>query len=327
MFLQYSAIRYEIRQEILPQIQHQKSNLKYYRVATKKKPKSFLRYLNKFLSHSVDFFSRIYSKVWIFFGAHFWGVQALVTLIFHAFFAFRPPKKGLKRPKWPQNQKFNYVTICPKPWHYRYRGHIFGTFSPPKAFFEPITQNNIFWSFFDPKFSKNNFFFVWKNQRLNGFIDLKIWFSITSLHVLSTANTICPYLKKIFWSKNIWYFGLRKESKYQIFLDQNIFLRYGHVVLGVLRICKEVLENQILRSINPFKRWFFQTKKNNFFRKFRVEKWPKNVILSYGFKKRFWGRKGAEYMTPISKVSRFGAYRNIVKFLILRSYRPFWAFF
>ena len=101
-------------------------------------------------------------------------------------------------------------TICPKPWDYRYRGHIFGTFSPPKAIFEPTTRNIIFGSFLDPKFSKKNFFLVWKNQRLNRFIDLKIWFFITSLHVLSTPNTICPYLKKIFWSKNIWYFGLRK---------------------------------------------------------------------------------------------------------------------
>ena len=210
--------------------------------------------------------------------------------------------------------------MCPKPWHYRYRCHIFGTFSPPKAFFEPTTQNNIFWSFFDPKFS-NFFFLVWKNQRLNRFIDLKISFFITSLHVLSTPNTICPYLKNLFWSKNIWYFDPFLSAKYQIFLDQNKFLRYGHMVLGVLRTCKEVMKNEILRSINLFKRWFFQTKKKN--RKFRVEKWPKNDILSCGFKKRFWGRKGTEYMTSISIVSRFGAHRNIVKFLILWSSRPF----
>ena len=133
-------------------------NLGFYREGKNTRAKSFLSSLNEFLSHSVDFFSRIYSKVWSFFWAHFWGVQALVTLIFHAFFAFRPLKKGLKKPRWPQNQKFNYVTICPKPWHYRYRCHIFGTFSPPKAIFEPTTQNIIFGSFFDPKFSKKNVF-------------------------------------------------------------------------------------------------------------------------------------------------------------------------
>ena len=63
----------------------------------KKTTKSFLSYLSEFLSHSVDFFSRIYSKVWSFFEAHFWGVQALATLIFHAFFAFRPLKKRPKK--------------------------------------------------------------------------------------------------------------------------------------------------------------------------------------------------------------------------------------
>ena len=72
------------------------------------------------------------------------------------------------------------------------------------------------------------------------------------------------------------------------------FLRCGHMVLGVLRTCKEVMKNEILRSINLLKRWFFQTKKK--FRKFR----PKNVILSCGFNKRFWGQKGTEYMTSIS---------------------------
>ena len=42
--------------------------------------------------------------------------------------------------------------------------------------------------------------------------------------------------------------------KYQIFLDQNIFLRYGHIALGVLKTCKEVMKNEILRSISLFKR-------------------------------------------------------------------------
>ena len=76
---------------------------------------------------------------------------------------------------------------------------------------------------------------------------------------------MCPYLKKIFWSKNISYFDPFLSPKYQIFLDQNIFLSYGHMVLGVLRTCKEVMKNEILRSINLFKRWFFQTKKKFFF--------------------------------------------------------------
>ena len=147
-----------------------------YRDGTKKRAKSSLTYLSDFLSHSVDFFSTIYSNIVSFFRPHFWGVQALVTLIFHAFFAFRPLKKGLKSPRGPQNWKFNHGKLCPKPWHYLNRGHILGTFSPPKAFFEPTTQNNIFGSFFDPKFSKKLFFLVWKNQPLNGFTDLKIPF-------------------------------------------------------------------------------------------------------------------------------------------------------
>ena len=112
-------------------------------------------------------------------------------------------------------------------------------------------------------------------------------------------------------------FWAQEGVKYQIFLDQTILLRYGHMVLGVLRTCKEVMKNEILRSLNLFKRWFFQTKKK--FRKFRVEKLPKNDILSCRFKNGFWGRKGNEYMTPISIVSRFRTYGNIVKFLILRS--------
>ena len=114
----------------------------------KKRKKSFLRYISHFLSHSVDFFSTIYSNIVSFFRPHFWGVQALVTLIFHAFFAFRPLKKGLKSHRGPQNWKFNHGKLCPKPWHYLNRCHILGTFSPPKVFFEPTTQNNIFGSFF-----------------------------------------------------------------------------------------------------------------------------------------------------------------------------------
>ena len=201
-------------------------------------------------------------------------------------------------------------------------------FRPQKRFLNPQLKITFFGDFWTLNF---RVFFVWKNQRLNIFTDLKISFFITPLHVLSTPNTICPYLKKIFWSKNIWYFGFLKSQKntkfcifwdfrnpkYQIFLDQNIFLRYGHMVLGVLRTCKEVMKNEILRSKKLFKRWFFKPKK---LRKFRVQKSPKNVILSCGFKKRFWG---TEYMTSISIVSTFGASRNIVNFLILWSSRHF----
>ena len=89
---------------------------------------------------------------------------------------------------------------------------------------------------------------------------------------------MCPYLKNLFWSKNIWYFWLRKGSKYRIFLDQNKFLRYGHMVLGVLRTCKEVMKNEILRSMNTFKRWFFQTKKNIFFENLGSKNDPKMIF-------------------------------------------------
>ena len=91
-----------------------------------------------------------------FFRAHFWGA---CNANFFRVFCLSTAKKGLKRPRGPQNQKFNYVTLCPKPWHYRYRCHIFGTFFAQKAFVEPTTQNNIFWPFFDPKFLKKKCFF------------------------------------------------------------------------------------------------------------------------------------------------------------------------
>jgi hypothetical protein len=54
-----------------------------------------------------------------------------------------------------------------------------------------------------------------------------------------------------------------------------------------------------LRSINPFELWFF-FKPKFFFRKLRVQKWPKYVILSCGFKKCFGGENGNAYVTPIS---------------------------
>ena len=112
-------------------------------------------------------------------------------------------------------------------------------FRPQKRFLNPQLKISFLGHFSTLNFRKK-IFLVWKNQRLNRFIDLKISFFITSLHVLSTPNTICPYLKNIFWSKNIWYFDPFLSPKYQIFLDQNIFLRYGHMVLGVLRTAKKV---------------------------------------------------------------------------------------
>ena len=108
---------------------------KMYREGTKKTPKSSLTYLSDFLSHSVDFFSTIYSNIVRFFRPHFWGVQALVTLIFHAFFAFRPLKKGLKSPRGPQNWKFNHVKLTPKTWHYWYRLSYTRYFFAPKSVF------------------------------------------------------------------------------------------------------------------------------------------------------------------------------------------------
>ena len=110
-----------------------------------------------------------------------------------------------------------------------------------------------------------------------------------------------------------WIFWDFWNPKYQIFLDQNIFVRYGHMLLGVLKAYQKVMENEIFRSINPFKTWFFQTKK---IRKFRVQKWPKYVILSCGIKKRSGGEKDTEYMTWISIVSRFGGQLLIKRALL-----------
>ena len=162
-------------------------------------------------------------------------------------------------------------------------------------------------------------FFGLKKPTLNVFINLKISFFITSLHVLNTPNTICPYLKNLFWSKNIWYFGLRKESKYQIFLDQNIFLRYGHMVWGVLRTCKEVMKNEILRSINIFKGWFFQPKKN-FFRKFTVEKWQKKCYFELWVQKTLLEAKRYQiYDIDIDSVKVWGTlwHGKIFNFVVI----------
>ena len=57
------------------------------REKTKKKTAgSFSRYLSKFLSQNVNFFSEYTSRSEVIFRAYFWDVEMLVTLIFHGFF-------------------------------------------------------------------------------------------------------------------------------------------------------------------------------------------------------------------------------------------------
>ena len=102
------------------------------------------------------------------------------------------------------------------------------------------------------------------------------------------------------------FLDLRNLKKCQIFRPK-YFFEIWTMVLGVLKTYKKIMENEILRSINPFlKTLFFSNQKRTFFQKFRVKKWPKYVILSCGIKKRFGSEKGAEYITTISIVSRFG---------------------
>ena len=93
-----------------------------------------------------------------FFWAHFWCVQALVTLIFHAFFCLSTPKKRPK--KALDDLKIKKLTML------RYAPNldiididvIYSVPFHPKAIFEPTTQNTIFGSFFDPKFFWGMFF-------------------------------------------------------------------------------------------------------------------------------------------------------------------------
>ena len=121
-----------------------------------------------------------------------------------------------------------------KSWHYRYRYYIFGTFFTPKRFL--ITQLKV--TYFDHFSTLNfrNFFLVWKKTTFKWvYISQNFIFH----HFLARSN--CPIMHT---SKN--YFGLKifgilnlrnlqKCKKYQIFLDQNNFLRYEHMELGVLK--------------------------------------------------------------------------------------------
>ena len=94
------------------------------------------------------------------------------------------------------------------------------------------------------------------------------------------------------------------------------------IVLGVLKACQKVMENEILRSINPFERWFFQTKKT-IFSNILGPKMAKICYFELWDQKPLWGEKGTEYITSISIVSRFGRQLNMVKFSIVWSSRPF----
>ena len=189
-----------------------------YREGTKKRAESFLRYLSEFLSHSVDFFFTIYSKVWSFLEVHFWGVQALVTLIFHAFFAFRPLKKGLKTPWWPQNSKFHHVKVSPKPLHYMIStSHAQYLFRPKRVFLVPQLKITYFGHFWTLNFREKKTFglkkptFKWVCRPQN--IILHHFFAC-SKHPLIPYVHISKYLKKIFWSQNMWYFEKsRKNAK------------------------------------------------------------------------------------------------------------------
>ena len=63
------------------------------------------------------------------------------------------------------------------------------------------------------------------------------------------------------------------------------------MVLGVLKTCKEVMKNEILRSISLFKRWFFQTKKKFFFENLGSKNDPKMIFRVVGSKIALGGEK------------------------------------
>ena len=50
------------------------------------------------------------------------------------------------------------------------------------------------------------------------------------------------------------------------------------MVLGVLKACQKVMENEILRSISLFKRWFFLNQKKLFFENL-VSKKGQNMLF------------------------------------------------
>ena len=56
------------------------------------------------------------------------------------------------------------------------------------------------------------------------------------------------------------------------------------MVLGVLRACQKVMEDEIFSSINPFKHWFFQTKKRSFFESLGPKNDPNMLFRVVGSK-------------------------------------------
>ena len=117
----------------------------------------------RFIAQRRFFFWR-YWKVWSFFLSYFWGVQAVVMLIFHAFFVFRFLKKGLKSSRWPQNWKFNHGKLAFKPWQWVDTIDIDVIYSVPFSSLKrflisqlKITYLGHFWTLFSN-------FFVWKTK-------------------------------------------------------------------------------------------------------------------------------------------------------------------
>jgi hypothetical protein len=79
-----------------------------------KKRQKFLKLSQRiFIAQCRFFFYNILQGL-KFFKAHFGGVQALVTLFFHAFFAFRPLKRAQKHHDDLKIQNFNHVKVSPK---------------------------------------------------------------------------------------------------------------------------------------------------------------------------------------------------------------------
>ena len=114
-----------------------------------------------------------------------------------------------------------------------------GTFFAPKGFFGPTTQNNIFWLFLDPQFSKKKIFFGLKKPTFKWVyrpqnIILHHFFTC-SKHPLIPFVHISKYLKKYFGLKICGI--LRNLKKMQNFFGKdftwflNKILRYGQMVL------------------------------------------------------------------------------------------------
>ena len=122
----------------------------------------------------------------------------------------------------------------PKLYTIWYRHHMLDTFFAPKGFFGPQLKITYFGHFWTLNFRKKNIFglkkptFKWVYRPQN--IILHHFFTCSKHSLIK----ICPYLKKKIWSQNMWYFEKSQKnfaffwdfSKYHIFWDQNIFLRY-----------------------------------------------------------------------------------------------------